>query len=227
MRGRARQALLLAAAIAFSSPLGPAGARPILERADGEELARQLAEATEVQGICYGWRVQIQDDSGSSSGTDLGSSRGVDLPAEDPSCPRFMVFRADLHYTSESSESADSASFYVFGNVAGGPDEEDLRRVGVSGEALLGGKDDVALANAVLALPAIVAERGLAPPVPADTTEGTIPEADGPTNRPGSDWLRAYGPFVALSLGMVAVGLGWAAWAWASVRFKFAEHSEE
>lgn len=219
--------LLLAMALSVLGPLHTAGAVPILDAPDAEELSRQLAEATAVQGICYGWRVQVRDDSGIDSGTDLGSSRGVNLPAEHQSCPRFMVFQADLHYTSESSESSDSASFFVFANVGGGPDDRDLRRVGVSESALLGTKDDLALANAVLALPALVAERGLAPPVPAQGTEGTIPAADRPTNTPGSDWTRAYGPFILLSVVLMVGGLGWAVWAWAADRFHFPKTADD
>ena len=211
--------------MAVSGPIGGAEARPILDAAHAEEVAAQLAEATAVQGICYGWQVQIDDDDDTYSGTELGSSRGVGLPAEHPSCPRFMVFRADLRYTSESSESSDSALFYVFANVGGGPDEEDLRRVGISGEALLGDKDDLAIANAVLALPALVAEHGLAPPVPAVSTEGTIPAADRATGRPGSDWVRAYGAFILLSAALLVGGLGWAGWAWAAERFDVGKHS--
>ncbi|HEV2759368.1 MAG TPA: hypothetical protein VGV86_07355 [Acidimicrobiales bacterium] len=225
MRAHARRAVLLGLAIAVYGPIGGADARPILETAFAEEVAAQLAEATAVQGICYGWQVQIDDDDGTDSGTEVGSSRGAGLAAEHPSCPRFMVFRAELHYTSESSESSDSARFYVWANVGGGPDEEDLRRVGVSGEALLGNNDDLAIANAVLALPALVAEHGLAPPVPAVSTEGTIPAADRPTGRPGSDWIRAYGVFAFLSAALVIGGLGWAGWAWAADRFGLGKHS--
>lgn len=224
MRAHAWRAVPLGLLIAVSGPLGAAEARPILDTAHAEEVAGQLAEATAVQGICYGWQVRIQDDDGTFGGIEAGSSRGVGLPAEHPSCPRFMVFRADLHYTSASSESSDSASFFVFTNVTGGPDEQDLRRVGVSGEALLGDKDDLAIANAVLALPTLVAERRLAPPVPAVVTEGTIPAVDRPTGRPGSDWIRAYGAFVLLSVALVVGGLGWAAWAWAAHRFHLGKH---
>lgn len=221
MTVRTCRAAVLATAIAVCGSPGAARAVPILDAPDVEELVQQLAEAAAVQGICYGWHVQVQDDDGTQSGTEFGSSRGVGLPAEDRSCPRFMVFRASLRYTSESSESEDSGSFYVFGNVGGGPDERDLRRVGVSEQALLGRNDDLALANAVLALPALVAERGLAPPVPAEATEGAIPAADRPTNQPGSDWTRAYGHFIFLSVVLIGGGLGWAAWAWAADRFNF------
>ncbi len=225
MTARAAGAVLLAMVLTVFGPLAAAGAVPILDVPDAEELVRQLADATAVQGICYGWQVVVQDESGRYSGTDLGSSRGVGLPAEHSSCPRFMVFRADLHYTSESSESEDSASFSVFANVGGGPDEGDLRRLGVTAQALLGEKDDLAVANAVLALPALVAERGLAPPVPPEETEGTIPATDRPTGRPGSDWVRAYVAFILLAAALVVGGLGLAGWAWTVDRFHLGKHS--
>ena len=211
--------ILLAVALSVLGAAAPAEAVPILDPADAQELAQELAEAAEVQGICYGWQVDVRDDSGTSTGRDVGSSRGVGLPVPDVSCPRFVVFQADVHYTSESSESEDSASFLIFTNVGGAPLESDLRRVGVDGASLLGAKDDLALINAVQALPALMAERGLAPVVPAEPTEGTIPEADFPTNRPGSDWSRAYGGFVWLAGLLVVGGLGWAGWAWAKDRF--------
>ena len=205
------------AVAALSARAAPVGAVPILEPADAQELAAQLAEATEAQGICYGWSVTVYDEGRGSSEVDVGSSRGVGQSAEQ-SCPRFIVFRADVVYTPESSESEDSASFYLFGNVANGPTEDDLRRVGFSAKALVGNDDDLALINAVQALPVLVAERRIAGAVPADPTEGTIPAQDRPTNRPGSDWTRTYGHFVLLSVVLVLGGLGWAAYAWLAER---------
>ena len=218
MTARAARIAVLVAVLVLG-PASAAGAVPILDPADAEELAAQLAEATRVQGICYGWYVNVWDEGAGTSRADIGSSRGVGQPAEHQSCPRFLVFRADLRYTPESSESEDSATFYVFGNVTGGPDDRDLRRLGVSESALVGNDDDLALINAVQALPALVAERRLAGVVPAEPTEGTIPAADRPTNTPGSDWTRSYGHFVLLSAVLVLGGLGWAAYAWAEDRY--------
>lgn len=227
-RGGMARALLLALPLVIAGPAAPAGAAPILDPLDAQELARELADATAVQGICYGWRVTVRDDSGIYSGTDLGSSLGVGIPPEgDRSCPRFVVFQADLHYTSESSESEDSASFFVVANVGGGPDDRDLRRVGVNEDSLLGAEDDLGLINAVQALPALVAEKRLAATVPVDATEGTIPTTDFPTNRPGSDWTRAYGEFLGLAAVAFVGGLGWAGWAWASDRFGQKNVTEE
>jgi hypothetical protein len=212
---KARAARL--AGLVLALVIGPAtgaGAVPILEQADAEELAAQLTEAREVQGICYGWQVNVFDEDQGRTLTEIGSSRGVGQSAVDASCPRFLEFRAELRYTSSSSESEDSASFHVFGNVSGGPDDRDLRRVGITEGSLVGANDDLALINAVQALPALVAERGLARPVQAEPTEGTIPAADRPTDKPGSDWTRANGIYLAVSAVLVLGGLGWAGYAW-------------
>ena len=196
----------------------PAAALPILAQPDAEELAADLEEATEVQGICYGWRVRVNDADRVLSGEDVGSSRGVGKPAQDVSCPRWMVFEATLNYTSASSESEDSATFRVFSNVPGAPLEDKLRTVGVDNAALLGDNDDVAVINATLALPALAAELRLAPPLPLDRNTDDVPEVDRPTGAPGSDWFRTYGTYLALSGVLVVGGLGWAGWAWLAGR---------
>ena len=215
---RAVVAGALAAVALLIVTAGPAAAVPILAPADAEELALELEEATEVQGICYGWRVRVSDADRILTGEDVGSSRGVGKPAPDVSCPRWMVFEATLTYTSESSESEDSATFRVFSNVTGAPDEGHLRRAGVNAGALLGADDDVAVINATLALPALAAELQLAPPLPLDRNADDIPEVDRPTGAPGSDWLRSYGDYLGLIGVLVVGGLAWAGWAWAAGR---------
>jgi len=198
----------------------PASAVPILDAEDAAELAEELVEATAVQGICYGWDVTVHDAAGTYSGIDTDSSRGVGEPAQVPSaCPRWMVFEAVLTYTSESSESEDSAVFRVESNVEGAPREEDLRRVGIDGDALLGVTDDLAIINATRALPALAAERGLAPPLVLERNTAAIPAVDRPTSGPGSDWTRSYGDFILLSVLFMIGGLTWAGGAWAVSRF--------
>lgn len=196
----------------------PARALPILDPPDAEELAAELAEATAVQGICYGWKVTVHDEETGSTTVDAGSSRGVGA-VDDPSCRRRMIFEADLTYTPSDSESEDSASFWVTSNIGGAPYESELRRVGITGEDLLGSKDDLAVINATLALPALAAEMGLAPPLPLEPNAEGIPPADGPTGQPGSDWTRSFGHFVLLAVVLVLGGLGWAGWAWAAERY--------
>lgn len=209
----------LVAAMVVLGSATPAAALPILDPQQADGLAADLAEAAEVQGICYGWQVRVDDAAGTLSGVDMGSSRGVGTSAEDPSCPRWMVFEASVSYKSSSSESEDSASFAVWSNVAGAPSESDLRRVGVSGGALLGTADDMGIVNATLALPALAAELRLAPALPLERNTADIPAVDRPTGQPGSDWIRSYGKFLLLFGLFVVIGLAWAGWAWAADRY--------
>lgn len=208
----------LVASLAMALGTAPAGALPILEPADAEELAADLAEATAVQGICYGWLVELRDDGTGLTSAEYGSSRGVGTRVQDPSCPRWMVFHANITYTAPSSESEDSASFSVLSNITGAPTEPDLRRIGIGGDALVGPDDDLAVINATLALPALAAEAGLARPLALEPNPGAIPPADKPTGRPGSDWTRSYGHFLLLSGVLVLGGATWAGWAWAAER---------
>jgi hypothetical protein len=209
-----RRALLVI--VAFASVVGTAGlagATPILEIPDAEDLAASLAEATEVQGVCYGWDVYVTDQGSGPGGRDLGSSRGPGSDAQEAEgCDRYVVFTAQLVYTSASSESEDSASFGVQSNIAGAPTSGDLRRFGISGNGLLGNHDDAVLANAVLALPALVAEAGLAPPVELEPNTEALPAGDGATGSPASDWMRQHGWTFAALVCLVAAGIAWAGW---------------
>lgn len=190
----------------------PAGAVPILDPADATELAQALAEATEDQDVCYGWSVQVNDYSGGADGLDEGSSLGVGPTAIESQCEKYVIFEAYLTYTSEASESEDSASFDVRSNVPGAPTATDLRQAGISTGGLLGGSDDQTVANAALMLPALMAERGLAPPIALEANTQALPSSDRATGTPGSDWLRKYGPMVGVAALMLVGGLGWAAW---------------
>jgi hypothetical protein len=215
VRSRSRAsvvAIAIAIAVAVVVAVAPAGALPILEEGDAVELANKLAEATEEQGVCYGWVVNVQDDGGSLSGVDTGSSLGPGRSPFDPSCAPYVVFVADLHYTSETSEAADRATYSIESNLPGF-EARGLDSLGISGSSLLGDKDDLVVANATALLPGLVAEQGLAPPIPIEEAPGTtIPDADRPTNTPGSDRLRTYWPaftFAGLLLlgGVVWLGL--------------------
>ena len=208
-------ALALAAAAAASAVLGgaaPAGALPVLDPADATELAQALAEATEDQDVCYGWKVTVYDYGGGADGTDLGSSLGVGQPAIQAECPRYVVFQASITYTSSSSEAEDSASFDVVSNIPGAPTAADLRANGISGGGLLGANDDQVVANAALLLPALLAEKGLAEPISLEANTQPLPADDRATGTPGSDWLRKYGAALAVAALTLAGGLGWAAW---------------
>jgi hypothetical protein len=215
LRGLAR-ALVVAGMAGPALSATPAGALPVLEEADATELAQSLAEATEDQDVCYGWEVTVYDYGGSGDGIDQGSSLGVGKAANDAAsaaeCARWVVFEATVTYTSASSESEDSASFSVSSNVAGAPTSADLRDFGITESALLGNNDDQAVANATLLLPALMAEKGLAEPISLEANTQALPAGDKATGTPGSDWLRKYGPSVAVAALVFAGGLGWAAW---------------
>jgi hypothetical protein len=220
MTGRAtllgRLAALAVSAAAGASTVAfgavPAGALPILEPADATELAQALAEATDDQDVCYGWEVQVTDYGGSADGTDAGSSLGVGPTAIETECERWVVFLAAITYTSELSESEDSARFDVRSNVAGAPTSGDLVKWGISSGGLLGGNDDQVVANATLLLPALMAEKGLAPPITLEANTQALPSGDRATGTPGSDWMRKYGAAVGMATLTLIGGLGWLAW---------------
>jgi hypothetical protein len=190
----------------------PAAALPILDNADATELAQALAEATEDQDVCYGWKVTVYDYGGSSDGVDEGSSLGVGQSANQVECPRWVVFEATLVYTDAASEAEDSATFSVRSNVPEGPSSTDLREAGISEAGLLGGNDDQVVADATLLLPALMAEQGLADPISLEPNTQTLPAGDRATGTPGSDWLRKYGAALTVAALLVGGGLGWAAW---------------
>lgn len=209
MTGRARRVAFALAVVACSVAVPtPAGAAPLLEEADAIELANKLAEATEEQDVCYGWSVDVQDDDGTFSGIEQGSSFGPGRSPFQPECTPYVVFTAVIHYTSELSESSDSADYAVRTNLVG-LDVGSLDGLGVSGGGLLGANDDIVIANATSLLPALVAEQGLAPPVPIEETTGTIPSADRPTNTPGSDTWRTHWPLFAFTGLLLIAGVAW------------------
>lgn len=221
MTGRANLRSRLTA-VAASSVLGtavlitggaqPAAAVPVLDAADATELAQALADATEDQDVCYGWKVTVYDYGGGGDGIDQGSSLGVGQTAIQTQCPRYVVFEAYVTYTSSASESEDSASFDVTSNIPGAPTSADLRDNGISGGGLLGADDDQVVANATLLLPALMAEKGLAEPISLEANTQPLPASDRATGTPGSDWLRKYGAAVAVAALTLLGGLGWAAW---------------
>jgi hypothetical protein len=192
--------------------VAPAGALPVLETADATELAQALAEATEDQDVCYGWKVTVYDYGGGADGIDQGSSLGVGQTAVQAGCPRYVVFEAAVTYTSAASEAEDSARFDVVSNVPGAPSAADLRDNGISVGGLLGAHDDEVVANATLLLPALMAEKGLAEPISLEANTQPLPASDRATGTPGSDWLRKYGAAVAVAALMLLGGLGWTAW---------------
>ncbi|HEV3497954.1 MAG TPA: hypothetical protein VHA34_16560 [Actinomycetes bacterium] len=206
--------LALAGAAASAAVFGaaPAGAVPILEAADAAELAQALAEARDDQDVCYGWSVDVTDYAGGADGLDQGSSLGVGPTPIETDCRRYVIFEAFITYTSNASESEDSAYFNVRSNVPLAPTATDLRRCGISEGGLLGENDDQTVANATLLLPALMAEAGLAPPMVLEANTQPLPSGDRATGTPGSDWLRKYGAIAGMAALVFAGGVGWSGW---------------
>jgi hypothetical protein len=215
MSARAAGARLLAAGlVALALVVAPGALRhgvaaaPVLDDPDAAELAEELRAATEEQGICYGWVVAVSDDSvfPPVNAADEGSSAGPGRPSP-ATCPRYIVLRAAVVFTSESSEAEDSASWQINSNVPGAPAADALGDLGLGAADLLGDRDDVALWNAVLALPLLAAQQGLAPFVQLEPNPRPIPAADHPTGSPGSDFLRTTWPLLLGLSVLVLAGL--------------------
>jgi hypothetical protein len=203
-RRRALLAVLLGLALGLA-PAGPASAAPILDGADATELASTLAEASRAQGgICYGWHIQV-DDEAAGSDDEVGSSAGAGQPVDTSSCRSHVVLTGLIVYTSEYSESEDSASWGLRTSFTQLSDS-DLDRFG-SASDLLGDNDDVRLFETVKALPLLVSDKGLAPPIQLDANTEPIPAADGLTGSPGNDRLRANAAIIVLLVILVVVAV--------------------
>jgi hypothetical protein len=186
---------------------GGGGDEPfVFEPDDAGTLVKALAAATEAQGVCYGWVVDVTDPDGGSfsdSGSSLGAGRRVDPAA----CPKAVVLTVEVDYTSESSELPDSATSAVAGsglelNV------DPALALGLPASALVE-LDDVAIGNAIMALPQFVADAKLAPPVTAVTSAGQLPSDARLTGSPGSDTVRRAWPMLVLCAVLALVGAVW------------------
>lgn len=182
---------------------GTATADVIFDPADADELAASLAEAYADQGVCYGWQVTVNDVS--TTDESVGSNFGAGKPASSGSCAKTVEFRATITYTSESSESEDSASYDVSSTPAG-VTRDDLDALGIDFDALTGDDPDVAVGKAVTALPLLAADKGLADPLSA-TPDTATPSADAQlTDDPGSDWWRDRGGMLLWGVGLLLAG---------------------
>lgn len=163
-----------------------------------------LARAANAQGVCYGWELR---DGGSpvSVGSNLGD--GVDV-REQAACPRWIVVRADVTYTPESSESSDSAYVQVVGSSDLEYDDLDRIRTGLDrfelDQSVFVDDPGWAVCRAAVALPLLAAENGIVDPVPfaTATPAGT---AATPTALPdaGSDFWRARWSYTILAVVLI------------------------
>lgn len=211
MTVRATWTLTLAFALLLLLPSSPVRAA-ILAPEDAAELANALAEATAEQGVCYGWSFDVTDNSGGGAdGPDVGSNLGPgkEVDRTSPACQKYAVLTGFVTYTSESSESEDSASWSIDSNLAEPPRIGELEDLGYSSGDLTGDKDDTTLVNAVGALPALVADHGEAEAVPFEASTAPAAQQGTPTNAPGNDFLREHGVMLALFGLLLVGGLAW------------------
>jgi len=202
---RAAAVLAVLGALAFAAPARAA----VLEPADAAELATTLAEATQRQQVCYGWKVIVSDPTGVEDGDETGSNFGPGQPVDPARCPKYVILTAGVSYVSEYSDSEDSAVWSIESNLDNPPTTQDLAALGYTESGLLGEDNDLAILNAAGALPALVADRGAAPPVPFETERRAAGVGGEPTNTPGSDFLRENGTLLALCALLVVGGLAW------------------
>jgi hypothetical protein len=170
---------------------GVASADVIFDQADADELAATLAEAYDAQNVCYGWSIAV-DNEGVPE-TSVGSNFGAGRSVSDGDCAKSVEFQASITWTSESSESEDSASYTVV-STPSGPTTDDLDGLDlISEDGLVGDNGDADVYKAVAALPLLAADTGVADPIEASPA----PESDAgdaaPTNSPGSDFWRGSG----------------------------------
>ncbi|TDV54085.1 hypothetical protein [Actinophytocola oryzae] len=191
--------LALAVPLLLAAP-ARASADVIFDPADADELAASLAEAYADQGVCYGWQVDVQDVS--TSDTSIGSNFGANKPVTSGSCKARVEFTATITYTSESSESEDSASYDVSSNPAG-VTRDDLDALGIDFDGLTGEDPDVAIGKAVTALPLLAADKGVGKPIAAAPETGAEPADAQLTDDPGSDWWRGQGGMLLWGLGIL------------------------
>lgn len=207
---------VLATAFLLAAP-GAASADVIFDPADADELAAILAEATQTQDVCYGWRVTVNDVGAVSES--VGSSAGAGTPVTSGTCADTVEFTANITYTSESSESEDSASYDLVSSP-GGPTRADLDALGIDFGELTGENPDVVVAKAVTALPLLAADAGLAEPIEAAPETGTAPADAQLTDDPGSDWWRSNGTELQWAGILIAASLIFAWWVVRSNRRK-------
>ena len=192
----------------------PAAAEdPVFDPASRADVAASLAEALEDQGICYGYLLDVTDDSsGGWDGRWLVTSLGEDADiTNDSRCPRWVELSAAIDYTSSSSESEDSASWTVLGNFPGIPTTDQLAALDLhAGDLADDGRAFTTMSNAVLALPVLAAENGVARPVEIDASPSPPPSDAAATGRPGSDWWRENGLKVGVLVVLLVLAGLWA-----------------
>jgi hypothetical protein len=195
-----RAAVVLAGALLLAAP-APASADVIFDPADADELASVLAEAYTDQGVCYGWHVSV--DNVGTQEQSVGSNFGAGRSAATGSCEATIEFWANITYTSESSESEDSASYDVH-STPSSVTRDDLDALGLDFDGLTGDDPGAVVGKAVTALPLLAADKGIATPLSATPDTATAPADAKLTDDPGSDWWRDRGGMLIWALVLIA-----------------------
>lgn len=200
-------------ALALAAP-GAASADVIFDPADADDLAASLAEASESQGVCYGWSIDVDNEGipEQSVGSNFGAGQSIQ---DGGGCAKSVEFQASISWTPESSESEDSAGYQVI-SVPSGPTTDDLDDLElVNEDSLVSDNVDADVYKAVAALPLLAADAGIADPIEASPA----PESDAgdgqPTDSPGSDFWRQSG--MQILWGSVILLAG-GAFAWYAIR---------
>lgn len=205
-----RRLLGAATAAALVLLAAPASAEnPVLD-ADGDaDVAASLAEASQVQDVCYGYELLVSDqDTGQWGGTYAASNQGVGQRAvPGPGCTDAVELRAQISYTSSFSEAEDSAR-WVLTSTLPSLTIDDVEDLGLSaGDLLDDDRSEQALLNAVLALPRLAAEQAGKDPVVLEPNTEPLPSDARPTGTPGSDWLRENGALLGFCVLLVLAGV--------------------
>ena len=206
---RALALLSLAAAVVLT-PSPASAENPVLDAEGDADLVAALEEATEVQGVCYGYDLGVEDgDTGQWAGRYAASSLGAGtVPELGPDCPEGVVLLvAGIRYTSELSDAEDSAAWRLDSTLTQ-LDIGQVEDLGLSsGDLLDDDRSETTLLNAVLALPGLAAERAGVPPVLLEPNTEPLPADARPTGTPGSDWLRENAVLLAGCVLLVLAGL--------------------
>ena len=202
---------LLSAAAVVLLLAAPAWAEnPVLDAEGDADLAAALAEATQVQGVCYGYELAVSDQDtgqwgGSYAASSLGPGQSVGVG---DACPQgSVVLEAQISYTSSFSDAEDSAAWRLRSDLPS-LTIEDVERLGLSaGDLLDDSRSETVLLNAVQALPRLATEQAGIPPVVLEPNTAALPPDARPTGTPGSDWLRENGVLLGLCVLLVLAGL--------------------
>ncbi len=193
------------AAIVVALTLPTQADAAVLSSADRAELVALLANAHRQQGVCYSWNVSITDQNNRAGSTrDYGDHLNRTARPAIGDCPKAVTLDGQVVYTSEGSESEDYGSYQI--RTVGLP---PLRGTQPVSQTAFVANPDEAVFQAMSALPALVAESGGAPWMTVEANTAPLPPGAGPTDTPGSDWLRSN---VALVTVLVLGILGSVLW---------------